>query len=195
MIKSKKVSKYNFKSEGKKMKKQLFTAAFLLAVLLISNKSFAGEYKIGYVAIQIAVVESAAGKDTMAKFQEEIKAIEDTILKEKASIEKLGEVLQKQSMMLTDSVRREKEKDFLRRQRDYERQVKDSKSEVQLKEAELTNDILQDLIPIIQEYGKKNGFTIIFEKNERNILYASDAIDLTAKVTAIYDAQYKKNKK
>ena len=177
------------------MKKQLFTAAFLLAVLLISNKSFAAEYKIGYVAIQIAVVESAAGKDTMAKFQEEIKAIEDTILKEKASIEKLGEVLQKQSMMLTDSVRREKEKDFLRKQRDYERQVKDSKSEVQLKEAELTNDILQDLIPIIQEYGKKNGFTIIFEKNERNILYASDAIDLTAKVTAIYDAQYNKNKK
>jgi len=177
------------------MKKQLFTAAFLIAVLLISNKSFAGEYKFGYVAIQIAVVESAAGKDTMAKFQEEIKAIEDTILKEKASIEKLGEVLQKQSMMLTDSVRREKEKDFLRRQRDYERQVKDSKSEVQLKEAELTNDILQDLIPIIQEYGKKNGFTIIFEKNERNILYASDAIDLTAKVTAIYDAQYNKNKK
>ena len=97
--------------------------------------------------------------------------------------------------MLTDSVRREKEKDFLRRQRDYERQVKDSKSEVQLKEAELTNDILQDLIPIIQEYGKKNGYTIIFEKNERNILYASDAIDLTAKVTAIYDAQYNKNKK
>ena len=177
------------------MKKQLFTAAFLLAVILISNKSFAEEYKIGYVAIQIAVVESAAGKDTMAKFQEEIKAIEDTILKEKASIEKLGEVLQKQSMMLTDSVRREKEKDFLRKQRDYERQVKDSKSEVQLKEAELTNDILQDLIPIIQEYGKKNGFTIIFEKNERNILYASDAIDLTAKVTAIYDAQYNKNKK
>ena len=177
------------------MKKQLFTAAFLLAVLLISNKSFAEEYKIGYVAIQTAVVESAAGKDTMAKFQEDIKAIEDTILKEKASIEKLGEVLLKQSMMLTDSVRREKEKDFLRRQRDYERQVKDSKSEVQLKEAELTNDILQDLIPIIQEYGKKNGFTIIFEKNERNILYASDAIDLTAKVTAIYDAQYNKNKK
>ena len=177
------------------MKKQLVVTAFLFATLLISNSSFAGEYKFGYVAIQTAVVESAAGKDTMAKFQEEIKQIEDTILKEKASIEKLGEVLQKQSMMLTESVRREKEKDFLRRQRDYERQVKDSKSEVQLKEAELTNDILQDLIPIIQEYGKKNDYTIIFEKNDRNILYASEAIDLTAKVIAIYDAQYNKNKK
>lgn len=177
------------------MKRQLFTAAFLLAVLLISNNSFAGEYKLGYVAIQKAVVESAAGKDTMAKFQEEIKAIEDTILKEKASLEKLGEVLQKQSMMLTDSVRREKEKDFLRRQRDYERQVKDSKSEVQLKEAELTNEILEDLIPAIQEYGKKNGYTVIFEKNERNILFASETIDLTDKIIAIYDVQYNKNKK
>ena len=177
------------------MKKQLFTAAFLLAVLLISNKSFAVEYKFGYVAIQKAVIESAAGKDSMSKFQEEIRTIENTILKEKASIEKLGEVLQKQSMMLTDSVRREKEKDFLRRQRDYERQVKDSKSEVQLKEAELTNDILEDLIPTIQEYGKKNGYTIIFEKNERNILFASDDIDLTDKIIAIYDEQYNKNKK
>jgi len=177
------------------MKKFLLTAVLLLPILFISSKSFAAGDKFGYVAIQKAVIESAAGKDAMVKFQGEVKGIEDTILKEKAEIEKLGEVLQKQSMMLTDSVRREKEKDFIRRQRDYERQVKDSKSEVQLKEAELTNDILEDLIPIIQDYGKKNSYTVIFEKNERNILYASETIDLTDKVIAIYDAQYNKNKK
>jgi len=140
------------------------TAAILVPLIMISSKSFAEEYKFGYVAIQKAVIESAAGKDAMAKFQKEVKEIEDTILKEKAGIEKLGEVLQKQSMMLTDSVRREKEKDYIRKQRDYERQVKDSKSEVQLKEAELTNDILEDLLPVIQKYGKDNGYTIVFEK-------------------------------
>jgi len=177
------------------MKRFLMTAAILVPLLIISSKSFAGDYKFGYVAIQKAVIESAAGKDAMAKFQKDVKEIEDTILKEKASIEKLGEVLQKQSMMLTDSVRREKEKDYIRKQRDYERQVKDSKSEVQLKEAELTNDILEDLLPIIQKYGKDNGYTVVFEKNERNILYASDSIDLTDKVIAIFDAQYNKNKK
>ena len=177
------------------MKKFLMTAAILVPLIMISSKSFTEEYKFGYVAIQKAVIESAAGKDAMAKFQKEVKEIEDTILKEKAGIEKLGEVLQKQSMMLTDSVRREKEKDYIRKQRDYERQVKDSKSEVQLKEAELTNDILEDLLPVIQKYGKDNGYTIVFEKNERNILYASDSIDLTDKVIAIFDAQYNKNKK
>ena len=177
------------------MKRFLMTAAILVPLIMISSKSFAEEYKFCYVAIQKAVIESAAGKDAMAKFQKEVKEIEDTILKEKAGIEKLGEVLQKQSMMLTDSVRREKEKDYIRKQRDYERQVKDSKSEVQLKEAELTNDILEDLLPIIQKYGKDNDYTIVFEKNERNILYASDSIDLTDKVIAIFDAQYNKNKK
>ena len=177
------------------MKKFLMTAAILVPLLMVSSKSFAEEYKFGYVAIQKAVIESAAGKDAMTKFQKEVKEIENTILKEKADIEKLGEVLQKQSMMLTDSVRREKEKDYIRKQRDYERQVKDSKSEVQLKEAELTNDILEDLLPIIQKYGKEKGYTVVFEKNERNILYASDSIDLTDKVIAIFDAQYNKNKK
>jgi len=177
------------------MKKYVLAATLLATLFMITTDGSAAEYKFGYVAIQKAVVESIAGKDAMAKFQKEVKEIEDTILKEKAEIEKLGEVLQKQSMMLTDSVRREKEKDYMRRQRDYERQVKDSKAEVQLKEAELTNDILEDLIPVIQKYGKDNGYTVIFEKNERNILYASETIDLTDKVIAIFDAQYNKNKK
>lgn len=177
------------------MKKYVLTAALLLTLCIISSNSFADGYKLGYVSIQKAVEESAAGKDTMAKFQKEVKGIEDSLLKEKADVEKLGEVLQKQSMMLTDSIRREKQKDFMRKQRDYERQVKDSKSEVQLKEAELTNEILEDLIPIIQTYGQKNGYTVIFEKNERNILYASDTIDLTEKIISIFDAQYNKTRK
>ena len=177
------------------MKKFLFSLALLFSVALWCSICCAGDYKLGYVSIQKAVIDSLAGKEAMAKFQEVVKEMEDDILREKAEIEKLGEVLQKQSMMLTDDIRREKEKDFLRRKRDYERQVKDSQGEVQLKEAELTNDILEDLIPIVQKYGKENNYSIIFEKADRVLLYASDALDITDKIIAIYDAQYKKGKK
>ncbi len=174
------------------MKKSFCAVSILISVFMVCSVCAAADYKLGFVDIQKAVTESLAGKAANDRFTEEAEKMKDDILKEKESIEKLGEVLQKQSMMLTDDVRREKEKDFLRRQRDYERQVKDSKTELQIKEAELTNDILEKLLPVVKKFGKDNGFSIIFEKSERMVLYADDALDLTDKIIAIYDAQYRK---
>ena len=47
------------------------------------------------------------------------------------------------------------------------------------------------LIPIIQKYGKENGYSIIFGKSDVLLLYASESLDITDKITPIYDAEYK----
>ncbi len=177
------------------MKKIIISVSFVLAVFMFCSFCSAGEYKFGYIDIQKAVTESLAGKEAMQKFEGEVKKMEEEILQDKDEVEKLGEIIKKQSMLLTDDVRREKEKDYLRKQRDFERKVKDSKTELQIKEAEFTNDILEDLIPIVQKYGKENNYSIIFQNEVRVLLYVSDALDLTEKIMSIYDAQFQKEKK
>lgn len=177
------------------MKKIIFSAAIMLLFLLVGTIAAASEYKLGYVNIQKAVIESIPGKEAMEKFGEVVKAMEEDIIKDKEQMEKLGEIINKQSMMLTEKVRREKEKDYLRKQRDFERKVKDSKTDLQIKEAELTNDILEKLIPIIRKYGKDNNYSIIFEKSERILLYASEALDLTDTIISTYNDQYQKKRK
>ncbi|MCP4713801.1 MAG: OmpH family outer membrane protein [Deltaproteobacteria bacterium] len=174
------------------MKKAGIFACLVMIACLYCTAASATDYKIGYVAIQKAVTESLAGKEAMKRFEVDVKQLEEDLLKEKADIEKLGEMLQKQSMMLTDDVRRSKEKDFLKRQRDYERSVKDTKTDIQIKEAELTNEILEDLLPLITKYGKDNGYSVVFEKNERILLYAAEALDLTDKIIALFDAKHNK---
>jgi len=174
------------------MRKALLSAVLVVSVFLFCSAGIAAELKFGYVEIQRAVSESAAGKQAMERFAASVNETQQDLLKEKEEVEKLGEIIQKQSMMLTDAVRREKEKEFLRRQRDYERRVKDSKTELQIKEAELTNEILEDLLPIINTFGKENGFTIIFEKSQQILLYADGSLDLTDKIVALFDAQFKK---
>ncbi len=176
------------------MKKHLITVTLVSIIALFATVCAAETFKFGYVDIQKAVTDSQAGKEAMEQFKTEVKKMEEDILGEKEQIEKLGEILEKQSMMLTDGVRREKEKELLRRQRDYERQLKDSKTELQIKEAELTNDILEDLLPIIQKHGKGNNYTIIFEKSEKVLLYATEGLDLTDKIITLFDKQYQKNK-
>lgn len=166
-------------------------AGALLAVVLMTAPAVAAEYKFGFVDIQKAVSDSIAGKEASDRFKNDVKKAEDSLMKEKTEVEKLGEMLEKQSVMLTDEVRREKEKDFLRRKRDYERMLKDQQTELQIKEAELKNEILEALLPIIQQYGKENGFSIIFGKSDVLLLYAADALDVTDKIVALYDAEYK----
>ena len=171
------------------MKKILLSLMITAALLAGATVGTAAEQKIGYVNIQRAVAESKAGKAANEKFTVEANRIRDDIMKEKESIESAAEMLQKQSAMLTEDVRRSKELDMARRQRDYERMVEDQKQELQLKEAELTGEILEKLIPIVRDYGKKHGFSIIFERSERVLLYADEGLDLTDKIIAILDSK------
>lgn len=174
--------------------KKLFAAAVVVLTFCAVSAAGAAELKLGYVDIQKAVADSKAGKNAGERFKNDVKKAEDSLMKEKNAVEKLGETLEKQSAMLSDETRREKEKDFLRRKRDYERMLKDQQTELQIKEAELKNEILSDLIPIIQKYGRENGYSIIFGKSDVLLLYASEALEVTDKITAIYDAQYKAKK-
>jgi outer membrane protein len=176
------------------MKKTLLSLMLSIALIASATICTAAELKIGYVNIQRAVGESKSGKAANEKFTVEAGRIRDDIMKEKESIESAAEMLQKQSAMLTEDVRRSKELDMGRRQRDFERMVEDQKAELQLKEAQLTGEILEQLIPIVRNYGKKHGFSIIFERSERVLLYANQSLDLTDKIIAILDAKAQKKK-
>ncbi len=174
------------------MKKVLLLSfTFFLAILFSGSPCFAQQYKLGFVDVQKAVMESLAGKAALEKFQKEVQRMEGEIIKEKEEIEKLGEVLEKQSMMLTDSVRREREKDYLRRQRDFERRVEDSRTELQIMEAELTNKLLEKLVPIIQQYGKDNKFSMIFERREGSMLFGDSALDMTDTIIDLFNQKHK----
>jgi outer membrane protein len=172
----------------------LFIGALFVAVLICSG-AFAEEYKIGIVDLQRALNESSAGKQAKEKFTAEVKKAESEILRRKEEVERVGSSLEKQSSMLKDEARAEKEKNFLQMQKDYERKVKDFKDELQIKDAQLTKGILEDLVTIIKKYGKENKYTIIFERSETVLLYAADALDLTDKILSIYDSQGGSRKK
>jgi len=165
--------------------------SFIMVLLAVSVVA-AEEYKIGYVDLQRALNESSAGKQAKEKFTAEVKRAESDILRKKEEVEKLGASLEKQSSMLKDEARADKEKQFIQLQKDYERKVKDAKDELQIKDAQLTKGILEDLVTITKKYGKENKYTIIFEKSETVLLYATESIDLTEKILSLYDSQAKK---
>jgi outer membrane protein len=171
------------------MKQCRIAVLVVIVMLLAGAAAMAEELKIGYVDLQRALNESTAGKQAKEKFTAEVKRAESEILRKKEEVERLGASLEKQSAMLKDEARVEKEKQFIQMQKEYERKVKDAKDELQIKDAELTKGILEDLVALIKKYGKENKYTIIFEKSETVLLYATESIDLTDKILSLYDSQ------
>jgi Skp family chaperone for outer membrane proteins len=67
----------------------------------------------------------------------------------------------------------------------------DTQNEMNQKRMEMERNISTGLVKVIQKVGADEGYTIILEKNETIVLYASKTLDITDRVIKAYDAQKK----
>ncbi len=180
-----------------------------VGLLLVSHSAFIGTtwagqpsvLKVGIVDLDRALKESASGKQalqTLTQFRDKVvkeindkKRVKDS---KEATLRNLQTELTTQNLVLSEVAKRDKEEVYRQQVRelrrfidDANRFIEESERELREREAELTSRLLRDLIDIIKTIGKEESFTIIFEKNERFLLYAADAIDLTEKIIKRFD--------
>jgi len=175
------------------MKKTFIVSLLLLASLSVLP-AFAADAKLGTVDMQKVLMLSDAGKD--AKEQLAVRAAKyeaEKNLKEE-DLKKLKGELEKQSVLLSESARGAKEKDYQQKLKEYQRFLKDAQDDLQAKNDEYTNKIVEEIVKVVQEYGKKNGFTFIFVKNE-SMLFMDEKIDLTDELLKQFNAARKAEKK
>ena len=166
----------------------------LAATLSCAVPAMANELKIGYVDMQQALTTSAAGVAAKENIAKQVKQYQSTIESRKKELDKLKAELDKQSSVLSDDARAAKEQEFQLKVKDFQRFTKDIQDELQQKDSDYTRRILGQLFNLVKEIGKKNGYTIILEKGQGAVLYASDKVDLTSRLVKAYDAIFNKAK-
>jgi len=169
------------------MKMSVVAAAAAASLLLAVQGAQAQQIKIGYVDLQRALNESEAGKRAKEEFKKKAEKLQGDLKKQKEDLEEMKEQLDKKALVMKDEERRSAELQLQKKLRDFERSYKDSQGELQLKDNELTADILKDLNKIIQEYGKREGYTLILENSSSTVLYSASDADLTDKIIAEYN--------
>jgi outer membrane protein len=162
----------------------LVVLAFSPALLSAQEK-----IKIGFIDIQRAITESAAGKKAKARFDAQVKKAESDLLKEKQELERLKADFDKKGPLLKDDERRNLEADLQRRYLQYQRTGQDHQQDLRQREGEMTNDILKEIQQIVTEIGKAEKFTLIFERSQ--ILYNDQAIEITNKVIEAVNSRAK----
>jgi outer membrane protein len=158
--------------------------ALAVAMVLVTSAS-AQEIKIGYVDLQRALNDSEAGQKAKGEFKKQVDKLQAD--QKKDELDGLKDRLEKKALVMKDEERREMEKDYQRKLRDFERDYKDSQGELQLKDNELTRDLLVELQRVIAEYGKNGNYTVILELSSSSVLYGDPKVDLTDQIIAAYN--------
>jgi outer membrane protein len=173
------------------MKRIIITLILALSMSFASAALGADGVKLGSVDIQKVLQLSDAGKEAKELLAGKANKYEGEKTAREEELKKLKAELERQTVLLADDARKAKEQNFMQKRKELDRFLKDAQEEMQAKNDELTNRIVDEVVKIIQEYGRKNGFTIVFVKNE-GMIYVDEKADLTDEILKTFNAARKK---
>ena len=103
----------------------------------------------------------------------------------------MKESLDKQVLMLTPDARANKEREYQTKLREFQRWGEDTQNELTQKRTQMERAISVSLVKVIQKIGTDEDYTLILDKNENIVLFASKTIDITDRAIKAFDAQKK----
>jgi outer membrane protein len=143
--------------------------------------------KIGYIDVQRVLARSAAGVAAREQLEKERAGIQKDMDGRRQELEKLRDEIEKKGALMTADARREKQEQFERKRRDAARAADDYQKELEKKEGQLLQKVLQEVGGVIEKVGKEKNYYMIVEKRNAGVLYAANDADLTDEVIRAYD--------
>jgi outer membrane protein len=170
------------------MKKRLMAAVTLLA--LIAAAPARADIKLAYVDVQRALNECEAGKTAKAEFRVKVQGVEQKLQREQTDVANLKDELEKKGMLMKPEQRQSLQDEYLNKAKNFERNFKDSKDDLERKDQEMTAKIIHDIAEVIRNVGEKSGYTMVMEKGQ--ILWGIPSIDITDQVIRTYNSMHVK---
>jgi outer membrane protein len=172
------------------MRQRLFFGALMGATLALMSAAIPAhaEMKFAFVDVQRALNECDAGKKAKAEFQGRVTSLEGRLQRQQNEVQALKDEIEKKGMLMTENERQSKQDAYVAKLKNFERDYKDSKDELQAKDNEMTAKIVHDLAQIIRSLGERDGYTMVMEKG--SILWGAPGIDITDQVIRNYNASH-----
>lgn len=154
--------------------------AAALTIALCAGRAAAADLKIAYVDMEKAFSTCEAGKSAKTKFTQKLEDLTRRIEAREGDLTRLRSELEKSAGKMSEDARKIRELDYQTKYRDYQRLVKDSQDDLRRADAELTSQILKNLLTVVESVGRSGGYTLVLEK--KSVLYAAEQIDITDQV-------------
>lgn len=164
---------------------------FILGVMLLtfSFSSFSAVL-VGLVDIQKIITSIKEGKNVQKNLEKSFNDKKTVLKKDEEKIKKAQDNYKKQSMVLAEAARANKEREIQEMMMGLQNKTMEYQREIQKMEQDLKKPILERLRPIIDEVSKANEVSMTFELSAAPIVYAESKKDLTEEVIKAYDKKH-----
>jgi outer membrane protein len=182
-----------FLKGGKMRIFKIVSVAMIFSFCFFGASSYGADVaKIGVVSFQDILEKSDAGKMATEEINKSGKEMEDSLKKKGEEIDAIKNKLERESLVMSKEMREEKEREIRISINDFKTLKNKYMADFKQHEARLVRDIQKEVLEIVEEMGKKEGFLIIFEKREAGVLYSPDTIDITDRLIQRYNTIFSK---
>jgi len=161
-----------------------------LLVLSLFTLSSMASLPVGKVDVQRVIFSVKQGKNAHAKMKKNFESKKKLLEKEGQKVKKLQENFQKQSLVMNDKVKSQKQREIQEKVIAIQKKTMGYQKEMQQLEAKLNKPILERVSSIVEQVSKKEGVELTFEAKTAPVLYAKKVVDLTDKVIKAYNAKH-----
>lgn len=160
-------------------------AALVVLAGLSVPASAQTEAKLGYVNSERLFADYRGFTDAEQAYQQELDGWLRELRKREEDLGSLEAEFRAQEPMLSEERRREMEEEFRRGTQEYEefrRSIFGQGGRAQARNQELLEPVLAEVQRAVEEIAKEDDYDIIFDAVDGNIIYGSEAYDITDRV-------------
>lgn len=158
------------------------------AALLATGLASAQQLKIGYVNFGQLMQESPQAATVREALQEEFAPRQREIVARATELQEKQDQIQRDMDVMGPDERRNAENELRRDDRELKRQQQEFQEDANLRQNEALRQLQGELFREVQTYATQAGFDLVIA--EAGVVYASDAIDITAQVLAELNAKF-----
>lgn len=169
------------------------TVGQYIAIIFFFTASYgfcADVAKIGMVDVQRVIETSSAGKALKSKVNKQKNQMTQELEKRGKEIEALEKRFEREAMVMSPEKREEKKREVDIKKYDFKKLQKSYIAESRQVGMQLSRSIQIDILGLVKDIGKKEGYLLIIDKN--SVLYAPTTIEVTDKLIQKYNDKFAK---
>ena len=174
------------------MRKMTLACVTLLLCAAFAQRAEAQNVKIAFVDLRRALNETEEGQAAMKKLQGMKDSLQNKVSGKEKEILAMKEAIEKQASVLTDAAKQKKVEEYYKAVTELQQTYMQYQKELAGKEAQLTQGILEKMAKVIEQIGKSEGYTMIYDRSSGAVVWAPSHLDLTDKLIQQYNSQNKK---
>ncbi|HUN56267.1 MAG TPA: OmpH family outer membrane protein [Smithella sp.] len=175
------------------MKRNIGLIIITLFVFVWSNGAIAADRadKIGFINLRQIMQNSNAGKKATDEFKNYYDKKTQDIKSAENELKTMKYELDKQSDIMTQSAKSEKESAYQKKLRDYQLLVNDTNEELKRRDQEMTRKMMPQIMKVVSSLAEKGKYALVLDMATMPVPYYDKKNDFTDKVIDEYNKSAK----